>query len=119
MYRYELPVFQGAGLLIRPSYTHSALPHQCYIADTTRSGFTMNLIVKSIEQILLGGIIAPTFRPVSCSVFLPKYPGKSCETPSLCSDGGPRGVPCSYPNATPEDSPFSLHDLSILELQLL
>ena len=108
--------FRGAGVLIQPGYT----PVYSSLALYGRYGtfrFTMNWIVKSIEQILPRGIIAQTFRPVSVMCSLPSTQEEPRNAAAMLR-WWPREHPCPYPNATLEDSSFSLHDLSILESQL-
>jgi hypothetical protein len=67
---------------------------------------------------LTRGYHSTNFPSCKCSMFPPKYPGRATKRRRYAQMAGPR-APCPYPNATLEDSPFSLHDLSILESQLL
>ena len=76
MYKYELPVFQGASLLIHPAYTPVYSPPALYNGYVTFR-FTRNWIVKVYRAILPRGIIAQTFRPISVMCSLPSYPRRA------------------------------------------
>lgn len=72
-------LFQGANLLIQLTGAYSRYG---------KFRFTTNWIAKVYRANLAKGYHSTNFPSCKCNVFSPKLPGKSHETPPLCSDGG-------------------------------